>query len=252
MKPWQSKLLLVFITALLAGCGQKDSKPANAVDVITPSIDQAQAGSIKGVVLFEGAVPKARKLKISGNPECRGLVHGDLYSEELLSKNQRLENAVVYIKEGLEEYQFPIPDKPVLIDQVGCVFKPHVVAIQAHQKLELLNSDPTLHNVNARSKNSRGFNIGFPSKGMRRMATLTASEVSVPIKCDLHPWMKAYVGVFDHPYFQVTSKDGDFSFAPLPAGKYVVEVWHEKLGVQSQVVEIKPQETKKIQFRLAL
>ncbi len=243
-----TKFLSLLLILLLAGCGQNGSQPANSVQTVTPPIDVAQAATIKGVVRFEGAVPKARKLRISGNPECSMLAHGDLFSEDLLAENGLLQNAIVYIKEGLEGYQFPIPKESVLLDQKGCMFIPHVIAIQKYQQIELLNSDPTLHNVNARAKNSRGFNIGFPSKGMRRMSTLKESEVAVPIRCDLHPWMKGYIGVFDHPYFAVTQADGSFSFSPLPAGKYVVEVWHEKLGAQSQVLEVQPQETQEADF----
>lgn len=252
MKPWVSKLICISFVFALTSCGQKASGPANSVEMVTPAIDVGKAGTLKGVVLFSGESPKPRKLKIAGNPECSGLAHGDLYSEEVVVADGKVQNAVVYIKEGLEGYQFPIPKEPVLIDQKGCTFVPHVIAVQAHQPIELLNSDPTLHNVNAQAKNARGFNLGFPSKGMKRIATLAAAEVAVPIRCDLHPWMKGYIGVFNHPYFYVTAKDGSFSFSPLPPGKYTVEVWHETFGTQTQVIELKPQETQEIKITFIL
>ena len=180
------------------------------------------------------------------------MIHDKLLSEELVVTNGNLQNAIVYIKEGLENYKFPIPEESVLLDQKGCQFTPHIVAIQKYQKIEILNSDPTLHNVNAKAKNSRGFNIGFPSKGMRRTVMIPSEEVNIPIRCDLHPWMQGYISVFDHPYFKVIGPDGTFSFDPLPPGKYVIEVWHEKLGTQTQTVELNPNDSKIISFTFLL
>lgn len=246
------KLLTLVFALLLAGCGQQDALPPDAVDAVTPPIDLTKAATVKGTVTVEGAVPRPRKLKISGNPECSGITHGDLFSEELIAPNGRLQNAIVYVKTGLEDYKFPVPQEPVLIDQKGCTFIPHVVAVQEYQKIDLLNSDPTMHNVNARSQNSRGFNIGFPSKGMKRTVSIKEVEVAVPIRCDLHPWMQGYIAVFGHPYFQVTGADGAFSFNPLPPGKYEIEVWHESLGTQTQTIEVTPAETKEISFTFSL
>lgn len=240
--------IVAVLAVFIAGCGKKGSKPANTVEVITPAIDLATAGTLRGEVLFQGEPPKARKLKISGNPECASLAHGDLYSEEVVVTDGKLVNAVVYIKEGLENYQFPIPKEPVLLDQKNCAFVPHVIAVQQHQLIELLNSDSTLHNVNAKPKNSRGFNIGFPTKGMKRAVAITQPEVSIPVRCDLHPWMKNYMAVFNHPYFKVINTDGAFSFSPLSPGKYVVEVWHETLGIQTREVEIKANQTEEVTF----
>lgn len=244
--------LFVLILFFIIGCGGKIEAPKDAVQTVTPPIDTATAGTLQGTVFFKGQAPKPRKLKIAGNPECSMMVHGNLYSEELVTSNGKLQNAIVFIKEGLEDYQFPIPEESVLIDQKNCTFVPHVVAAHKYQKIELLNSDPTLHNVNAKSKNSRGFNIGFPSKGMKRLVSFSADELHIPIRCDLHPWMKGFIAVFDHPYFQVTGPDGSFSFSPLPPGKYTVAVWHEKLGSQTQVMEIKPKKTKDLRFTFSL
>lgn len=237
---------------VFAGCGQKESGPANSVQAVTPPIDQSTAGTIQGNIRFSGPVPKARKLKISGNPECAGMVHGDLYSEELVVSDGNLANAVVYIKQGLEKYQFPVPKEPALLDQKDCTFVPHVLAVQKYQPIELVNNDPTMHNVHALPKNSRGFNIGFPTKGMKQVVQLSENEVSVPVKCDLHPWMKNYIGVFDHPYFKVTDEDGSFSFSPLPSGEYTIEVWHEKLGTQSQTVTVRPNKAEETNFTFSL
>ena len=146
MKHWQ-KTKLLFLILFVAGCGGQAKAPKDAVAVVTPPIDATQSGTIQGTVNFSGKVPPRRKFRISGNPECSVLSHGDIYSEEFVVTDGNLQNAIVYIKEGLENYKFPIPKESVLLDQKGCQFKPHVIAIQAYQPIEILNSDPTMHNV---------------------------------------------------------------------------------------------------------
>jgi len=255
----KSKTVNFFISSLLflfflAGCGEKAPPPEEPKETVkaTPPREITEPGTLQGTILFQGEAPAPRKLRTSGNPECSVLIHGDLYSEDLISSNGKLQNAIVFVKEGLEGQSFPTPEEPVLIDQRGCTFVPHVVAVQKDQAIELLNSDATLHNINARAKNSKKFNIAFPVKGMKRNVSISAQEIAIPIRCDLHPWMTGYIAVFDHPYFQVTGPDGKFSFSSIPAGKYEIEVWHEKLGTQSQTVEIAPHTTQDISFTFSL
>jgi hypothetical protein len=125
---------------------------------------------------------------------------------------------------------------------------PHVFGIQVGQPLEVLNSDPTLHNIHAVPRDNREFNRGQAITGQRDRFTFTTKEVMVPFKCDVHGWMNAYVGVLDHPYFAVSGADGTFSIKSLPPGTYTIEAWHEKLGTMTQTVTIGAKETKDLGF----
>ena len=134
------------------------------------------------------------------------------------------------------------------VDQKECRYHPHVFGVQVGQPLEILNSDPTLHNIHAVAKNNREFNNGQPLQNMKTTHTFTAPEVMVPFKCDVHGWMNAFVGVLNHPYFAVTDAAGTFNLKTLPAGTYTIEAWHEKLGTMTQTVTIGAKETKDIAF----
>ena len=139
----------------------------------------------------------------------------------------------VYVKDGLGTYSFDAPTETRTIDQKDCRYHPHVFGVRVGQPVEIMNSDPTLHNIHALPKDNAEFNNGQPIQGMKMTHTFTAKEVMVPFKCDVHGWMNAYVGVVDHPFFAVTDKDGKFVLKGLPPGTYTIEAWHEKLGVQT-------------------
>ena len=134
---------------------------------------------------------------------------------------------LVYVKSGLKAPPPPISRTPVLLDQIGCVFSPHVLGIRIGQPLQIRNSDPRLHNVRALSFNNVELNVSL-IPDTEHLHRFTKREVMVGVKCDIHPWMSAWVGVLDHPYFAVTGEEGAFAIPDLPAGRYLVEVWHEK------------------------
>jgi hypothetical protein len=136
----------------------------------------------------------------------------------------------------------------VVLDQKGCRYTPHVLGVQVGQPLEVLNSDPTLHNVHALPTANREFNTGQPLAGMKHTHRFSTREVMVPFKCDVHPWMRAFIGVLDHPYFGVTTADGTFRLEGLPPGTYTVEAWHETLGMQTQSVTIGAKESRDVAF----
>lgn len=159
-----------------------------------------------------------------------------------------LDNVFVYVKDGLGNYHFDTPAEPVRLDQQGCRYVPHVIGVRAGQPLEVINSDDTMHNVHALPDVNREFNFAQHTKGQRNSRTFTAAEVMVPLKCDLHPWMKAYVGVVDHPFFAVTTGGGRFDLKSLPPGTYTIEAWHAKAGTQTQQVTIGEKETKDVNF----
>ncbi len=249
-------VFLAGIILFLSGCGQKTETsmeaPVSTVTAAekTAAVDPASAGILKGRVLFEGAAPEAKKLSVKGNPECAVFhANGEISSEEVLVKDGMLKNAFVYIKEGLEKYTFPAPTEAVTVENTGCHYIPHVSGAQVNQPVNFLNNDPTLHNFHAYPKNSKPFNLGLPFQGMKQVRKFDASEVMVPLKCDVHPWMQGYIGVLSHPYFAVTGDDGSFELKNLPPGEYLVEAWHEKLGIQSQKITIEPRATKEIEFK---
>lgn len=242
--------MLVAVLVVI-GCGSSKPQDASATteETQTPKpIVLAQAAhesapqnggtSITGTVKFSGTVPEAKKIKMSADPVCLQQHTEAFFSEKfVVGDDGSLKNVFVYVKEGVTGDYAP-PSEPVILNQLGCWYHPRVFGIQVNQNLEILNSDATLHNVNAKPKSNRSFNIAQPIKGMKTKKKFTKPEIGVPLKCNVHPWMNAYVNVVAHPFFSVTGEDGTFSISGLPDGDYTIEAWHEKLGVQTQQVSI--------------
>lgn len=254
----RSGFVLLLSVFLITGCGSKEqnAEPVSSpVEISAPSpsaktMDAASAGSVKGKILFEGTAPEPKQVSVKGNPECAALHQGGMIaSEELVVTNGVLQNVFVYVKQGLEGYSFTPPAEAHTVENKQCVYVPHVSGAMVGQSVVFLNQDSTLHNVHSYPKNSKGFNLGLPLVGMKQTKKFDAPEVMVPLKCDVHPWMLGYVGILSHPYFQVSAPDGTFELKGLPAGEYIIEAWHEKLGAQSQTVRIEPQGTKEIEFK---
>ena len=149
------------------------------------------------------------------------------------SDGKGLANVFVYVKDGLGNYVYDTPTTPATIDQKDCRYHPHVFGMRVGQPLEIINSDPTLHNIHALPKVNMEFNNGQPIQGMKMTHTFTAKEVMIPFKCDVHGWMNAYVGVLDHPYFAVTDASGNFEIKLAPAGKCRLMVWQEAVGYRN-------------------
>ena len=226
-----------------------EKMPAAPAIVTNPSGQTTLKGKVS---LPAGLIVERPMIAVRGNPEC-AVFHpdGKIPSESLVvNANGGVENTFIYVKEGLENYKSEAPTEPVQIDNRGCMYVPHVAGVQVGQPVNFTNSDPTLHNVHATAQNNKSFNIGLPFSGMKQTKTYEKPEIMVHLKCDVHPWMNGYLGVLDHPFFSVTDADGNFEIKNLPPGKYTVEAWHEQLGVQSQTIEIKPQEAKELNFTL--
>ena len=249
-------IYFVLIVLALNGCAKKEEASVSSLPTQESvsstgktAPDLSSAGTLKGVVSFEGVVPETKDLMVRGNPECAVFHPGrKIKNEELVVNGGKLQNCFVYVKEGLEKYSFETPSAPVTIENKLCVYAPHVTGAQVGQEIVFLNEDATLHNIHSYSKNTKSFNLGLPFQGMKQTKKFNAPEVMVALKCDVHPWMQGYLGVLPHPYFAVTKDDGSFEIKNIPAGEYLVEVWHEKLGVQSQKIKIEPQGTQQIDF----
>ena len=199
----------------------------------------ALAGTLTGKVNFSGTAPEPQKIDMGADPTCASLHTEPVFSEDVVKNaDGTLQNVFVYVKQGLEGKTFPAPQTPVTLNQQGCHYTPHVFGVQVGQKLEIVNSDSTLHNVHGMPTQSKEFNRGMPIQGMKLDRTFDKSEVMVKFKCDVHPWMRAFLGVLDPPFFRVTGTTGAFEIKDLPAGKYTIEAWHEKFGTQTQEVTV--------------
>lgn len=225
--------------ALLAACGGGGDAATETAAAPAPAPALAAAGgsgSITGLVSYTGDDTDA-EINMDADPVCAEAHSDGAEGEAVLAADGNLANAFVYVKEGVSG-SHPAPSEPVVLDQVGCTYAPHVAGIQTGQKLVIRNSDPTLHNVHALPVNNAEFNQGQPFQNMELEKTFATAEVMVRFKCDVHPWMAAYMGVVDHPYFAVSGADGSFSIDGLAPGDYVVESWHETLGTRTQNVTV--------------
>ena len=196
-------------------------------------------GSVTGSVAFSGAVPAKTEINMGADPTCSAAHTEPTFTEEaVVNGNNTLKNVFVYVKTGLEGQTFPVTATPASLDQNGCHYNPHVTGVMVGQPIEIINSDTTLHNVHSMAKESKEFNLGMPIKGMKIKKTFEKPEIMVRMKCDVHPWMGAYVGVLNHPFFAVTGEDGSFTIKDLPAGTYTLEAWHETFGTQTAEVTV--------------
>jgi hypothetical protein len=244
--------IAVAVSVVACGGGSKETSGAggSAAPAGGQKVDAATAGELKGAVALDGTAPKNEPIKMNADPVCVKENPTPQFQESYMvgGDGKSLENVFIYVKDGLGNYDYDPPTDSPRIDQKSCRYHPHVFGMRVGQPLEILNSDPTLHNIHALPKTNAEFNNGQPIQGMKMVHTFTAKEVMVPFKCDVHGWMNAYVGVLDHPYFATTDKDGKFSLKSLPPGTYTIEAWHEKLGTQEQKVTIGPKESKEITF----
>jgi plastocyanin len=194
--------------------------------------------SVKGVVKFEGTPPKGARIDMSQDPLCAKANSTPPTTEEVVvGTDGGLANVVVYVSEGLTSHDFQPPQQPAVLEQKGCQYRPHVIAIQANQKVNIVNSDETTHNIHPTPNNNREWNMSQPH-GVPLEHSFAREEIAIPVKCNVHPWMKGYIAVFKHPYFVVTDKSGSFELKNLPPGTYTITAWQEKLGTQSQKVTV--------------
>jgi len=187
---------------------------------------------------------------MAADPVCAKQHPSAVMTQEVVADAKGdLQNVVVFVSEGLNGQVFDPPSQPAVIEQRGCLYEPHVMAVQANQMLELVNDDATSHNIHPVPANNREWNKAEPP-GSKMEDSFAREEVAIPVKCNVHPWMKGYIAVFKHPYFAVTGKDGSFALSNLPPGTYTIKAWHEKLGTSTQTVTVGANETKGNQFRL--
>jgi plastocyanin len=204
--------------------------------------------SVKGTVKFEGTAPKGVRIDMSQDPICSKAHPTPATTEDfVVGGDGGLANVVVYVSDGLTTQNSQPPAQPVQLEQKGCQYKPHVLAMQAGQKLDVVNSDETTHNIHPTPNDNREWNMTQPH-GMPLEQTFAREEVAIPVKCNVHPWMKGYIAVLKHPYFAVSDKNGNFEIKDLPPGTYTITAWQEKMPPQMQKVTVGAGEAKTLDF----
>ena len=212
------------------------------------------ASSITGTVTFTGKAPTLKPLAMDADPACAKKHSGPVANEALvLGSGNTMGNIMVWVSKGIPAGKtYPAPKTPVVLDQKGCQYVPHVMGIMVGQAYKILNSDGILHNLHALPKINSGFNKPMPAEFKETSTTFGKPEPVFPIKCDVHPWMQAYIGVYTHPFFSVTSTDGKFTISGLDPGTYEITAWHEKLGTQTASVTVGASDTKTQNFKFAM
>ncbi len=247
--PWSMAALLALIPAIsVMGCSDPTREPPALPPDAVPAGAVQGSATIRGRVLFAGDPPAPEPINMTSDAGCHGKEDGATREEILVNPDRTLRNVFVHVASGLDGRTFAPPERPVSLDQTGCRYVPHVVGLLVGQPLEILNSDPTLHNVHVEAASNRGFNFGRSVQGQRAIRYFHHPEVMIKAKCDVHPWMSSYIGVVSHPFFGVTGDGGGFSLGGLPAGEYGVEAWHEKLGTLTERVTVGEGEVGEITF----
>lgn len=211
------------------------------------------AATITGTVTYDGKVPTLKPLDMTADAACAKKHSTPQPSDVLvLGPGNTMANIMVSVVKGLPAGKsYPAPTTPVVMDQNGCHYEPHVFGLQVGQPLKVLNSDGILHNVHALPKVNKQFNMAMPPTVKESTQSFGQAEGMFMIKCDVHPWMSAYAGVFNHPYFSVSKKDGKFTISGLDPGTYEIEAWHEKLGVQKATVTVAGSESKTVAIKFS-
>jgi plastocyanin len=244
-------LSVVFALAII-GCGggkkEETAAPAPAAPA-GKTVDAATAGSVSGTVTLEGKAPTLKPINMSAEPYCQKAHSSPVVPPEVVTGDKgQLADVVVYVKDPLGDYTFETPKTSVVLNQKGCMYDPHVIAAMAGQTIEVKNDDQTTHNIHPMPKDNREWNKSQPPGAPPIDDSFARAELAIPVKCNVHPWMKSYIFVFKNPYYAVTTKDGKFELNGLPPGTYTIEAWQEKYGVVDQTVTIGPKESKTVAF----
>ena len=268
--PRTCRLLSVplFVAVLAAGCGggsdstgttgrpattdatpAAPSEPAAGAPPAQAAPAVAGSASLSGTVVYEGAVPELPALKMDADPGCAKKHGGPVKAETLvLGAGNALANVFVWAKSGVAQGAWPVPGEPLVLDQRGCQYKPHVSGLMVGQTLKVLNSDQLLHNIHSLPKINSSFNRAMPASVTEAEYSFSKEEVLFKIKCDVHPWMNAWIGVVAHPFYAVTDSGGTFTISGLPAGTYEIEAWHEKMDARTASVTLADGEAGTLDF----
>lgn len=254
-------LLFITLSSLFFSACSQNTRPIpenqenrKAPETKLTVVDPATAATIHGSIHLSGEAPAPVEIDMGMDPGCMLATKDKNFSQQfVVGKGGGLANVYVYIKEGLEGKNFAVPSTPVVLDQKGCRYEPHVLALMAGQTLRVENSDPTMHNVHAQpaEPSNPQWNMSQMPKGAPIEKSFHDPEVMMPIKCNQHPWMKAYANVAANPFHSVSDASGTFQITGLPPGEYTVAAVHEALGEQTQKISVGPSESKTVEFSFA-
>ena len=244
----------------LAGCGGSDTEKkadssastapaASAGGTATP--DEANGATVTGKVTLAGTAPVMKTLDMSANAFCVRAHSTPQKSEEVqVGANGALKDVFVWIKDGdaVTSKTWQVPTTAVSLDQNGCMYKPHVIGVMAGQNIDIKTSDQTNHNIHPMPTVNQEWNESQAPGSEDKMKSFPRQEVMIPVKCQIHPWMKAYIGVVNHPFFAVTGDDGSYTIKGLPPGTYTLEFWQEKYGPQDQSITVAAKDSKTVDY----
>ncbi|MBZ5529353.1 MAG: hypothetical protein LAN71_15830 [Acidobacteriia bacterium] len=241
------------LSLLLAACGNQGNSGKNTPverSTAPPAVvDPATAGSVFGVVRLDGPAPPARKIIMSGDSACTAANQEPPTSQEVVTDAQgNLANVVIYVKGGIGNFSFAIPKAPVEMNQQGCMYVPHVAAVMAGQTVVFHNADKTTHNIHPQPKNNPAWNRSQSPGAPAIEESFSREEIAIPVMCNVHPWMRSYLAVFNHPYFAVSGAGGAFEIRNLSPGNYTLEAWHEKYGTLSQPLIVSAKQAVRVSF----
>ncbi|MEO6983168.1 MAG: carboxypeptidase regulatory-like domain-containing protein [Edaphobacter sp.] len=259
-------LMVAVLAGALAGCKPSDAiKQGKVIDngtkaeerAMTPSapLDPATLGAVSGTIHFAGKAPARVKIDMSQDPVC-SMMGGDNFSEQYVVKDGELANVFVYVKSGPAAAMSASATStaPVVLDQVGCKYVPHVVGVMRGGAVEFRNSDGTMHNIHTMPTvpGNAAVNVSQGARGAPETKQFNEPELMMPVRCNNHPWMNAFINVASTPFFAVTDAEGRFEIKGLPAGTYTLGAVHEKLGEQTMTVTVAAQETGKADFTYSM
>ena len=239
-------LSIALSLALASACGgskapETNQPTAGETSAAPPS---GPTGTIAGVISYEGTPPAARKIDTTADPVC-GQKNPNLQTDDTIVKDGKLANVFVYVKEGtvdggkkIAEYTWPTPTTAVRLDQNGCHYAPHVLGVQINQKISITNSDNTQHNIHPTPKLNQEWNQTQANGAPPIEKSFARAETLIPVKCNQHPWMKAYIGVLKHPLFAVSGENGSYEIKNVPPGTYTVIAWREGATAQEKPMQV--------------
>lgn len=246
---------LVFsISLILTGGCKKAASTSDAAPGASPlaaytQIDYNTSGTIRGSVKFGKKAPPRIEIDMAQDPAC-SLSSEPNYSEQYMVKDGKLQNVFVYVKDGLGNKIYAAPTTPVVLDQRGCRYVPHVIGVMAGQPVEFTNSDPTMHNIHTTAENTTNpeIDISQPPKGGTTQRVFPHPELMIPVRCNNHPWMQAFINVSPNPFYAVSDENGEYTIRGLPPGTYTIVADHEVLGQQTAQVTVGSQQTASADF----
>lgn len=245
---WVSAVVLI-VNGCKKDASSVEIQPAATPNAIYTQIDPNTAGTITGTIKFAKKAPPRIEIDMAQDPAC-SLSAEKNFSEQYVVKDGKLQNVFVYVKDGLGNKVYPAPSTPVVLDQKGCRYIPHVIGVMAGTPVEFRNSDPTMHNIHTAAENAPNpeIDISQPPMGGTTQKVFAHPELMIPVRCNNHPWMNAFINVSPNPFFAVSDENGHFEIHGLPPGTYTLVADHEVLGQQTAQVTVASKQTATADF----